>query len=85
MSAAQRTNLVNMVNDDLIAAGNTPLCETLSEVYRYLSGASVNYGDNKRLADRPARDLQAESNLQVDHLSEAIQYRNLDRKDQYKY
>jgi magnesium chelatase family protein len=33
---------------------------------------------------RTIADLQAEPNLQVDHLSEAIQYRNLDRGNQFK-
>jgi magnesium chelatase family protein len=34
---------------------------------------------------RTIADLQAEPNLKVDHISEAIQYRNLDRKNQFKY
>jgi magnesium chelatase family protein len=34
---------------------------------------------------RTIADLQAEPNLLVDHISEAIQYRNLDRKNQFKY
>jgi predicted ATPase with chaperone activity len=33
---------------------------------------------------RTIADLQSEQNLQVDHISEAIQYRNLDQNSQFK-
>ncbi|NTS76709.1 hypothetical protein HR060_07485 [Catenovulum sp. SM1970] len=45
--------------EDVNADTWTPLCETLSEVYRYYAGLGVHYGDND--PDKvPARDLQAE-------------------------
>jgi len=33
---------------------------------------------------RTIADLQAKPNLRVDHISEAVQYRNLDRGSQFK-
>jgi len=43
---------------DLNSGGWTPLCETTYEAYRYLSGLSVDYGDNET-----GRDLLAETSL----------------------
>lgn len=51
--AANKTSLIRLLdsdddNDDLdytnLAASHTPLCETLYETYRYLSGGAVLYG-----------------------------------------
>jgi len=60
-SALQRENVVNMVNQ-LTPGGNTPLCESLYEAYRYLSGGSLLYGTQKDTLNRdgPARDFLAE-------------------------
>jgi type IV pilus assembly protein PilY1 len=42
--------------------GNTPLCETTYEAFRYLTGATVYYGDDRETTiDVPARDLSAET------------------------
>ncbi|MGB1141491.1 MAG: hypothetical protein ACPG1A_11370, partial [Halioglobus sp.] len=63
MTAAQRealagdSGLVNSLNHD----GWTPLCESTYEVYRYLSGNSVLWGDNRDTdRDFPDRDRLAE-------------------------
>jgi len=45
MSAAQRTNLVNLV-DQLEPAGVTPLCESTYEAYLYLAGETPKYSGN---------------------------------------
>jgi type IV pilus assembly protein PilY1 len=64
-SAADRTNLVNLV-DSLQAAGATPLCESAYEAYRYLTGGDLLWGDNQDIfaeggrGDPLPRDLDAE-------------------------
>lgn len=60
MSTANRTNLVNIVNG-LEADGSTPICESVYEAYRYLSGGRVLYGYEKYSGDTPGRDTNAES------------------------
>ncbi len=56
---ASRTALVDMVNDDLVASGNTPLCESLYEASRYFGGKTVDFGDNEAFYT-PVRDIDAE-------------------------
>jgi len=58
MTATQRTNLTTLVNN-VNAWGSTPLCESLYEAYRYLSGRTVYYGDDEPGA-LPTRDGSAE-------------------------
>lgn len=48
------TDLITQLEPD----GSTPLCESLYEAYRYLSGQSVFYGDNT--SETPVRDMSAE-------------------------
>ncbi|MCB1704838.1 MAG: hypothetical protein KDI17_08245 [Halioglobus sp.] len=60
MSDAQRTTLTNVVSS-LSPDTWTPLCESTYEVYRYLSGQSLVYGNKKRSSDSPDRDYAAES------------------------
>tara|TARA_R110002073_G_scaffold25885_1_gene85478 strand:- start:2594 stop:6451 length:3858 start_codon:yes stop_codon:yes gene_type:complete len=50
MTDAQRTNVVDMVNS-MTADGATPLCESMYEAYRYLSGGEVLWGDDRRTGD----------------------------------
>ncbi|MAT91085.1 MAG: hypothetical protein CME59_00640 [Halioglobus sp.] len=70
MTAGERSGLVDMIENDLDADGWTPLCETYYEAYRYLSGKSVRYGDNRDTGgspdrDLPPRDLNAENGSKV--------------------
>ncbi|MFD2168099.1 pilus assembly protein [Thalassotalea euphylliae] len=50
--------------DSLTANGATPLCETLYEAYKYLSGSAVFYGDNDPNR-APARDTSVEDGNKV--------------------
>ncbi|TWX66552.1 pilus assembly protein [Colwellia sp. C1TZA3] len=66
-----RNKLLNMVNNEIVANGSTPLCETLYEASRYFSGAEVYYGDDDINVDSynytkntPPRDLSIESSSQ---------------------
>lgn len=60
MTATNRANLVNVVNS-LDAEGSTPICESVYEAYRYLSGGAVKYGLERSNSDVPGRDTEAES------------------------
>ncbi|MCG6201139.1 pilus assembly protein [Psychromonas antarctica] len=51
--------LIDKVNS-LIASGNTPLCESMYEAYRYYAGKGVYYGDDDSTA-MPVRDSSAET------------------------
>lgn len=57
---AQRTQLVNMVNS-LTPDTWTPLCESMYEAYRYLSGSTLVYGNRSNGSDGPVKDSAAES------------------------
>jgi len=71
-TAAQQQNVVDMINQ-LAPGGNTPLCETLFEAYRYFSGGAVQFGLEKDTLNRdgPERDLLAERTVNVNYLSPA--------------
>lgn len=69
MTEEQRENVVDMVNS-MTSGGSTPICESMYEAYRYLSGSSVLYGTQDDGNDYPPlnndgdllpRDLLAES------------------------
>jgi len=45
MTATAKESLLDIIQDDLHAAGSTPLCESYYEAYRYLAGLPVKYGD----------------------------------------
>lgn len=71
MSATDRSGLVNIING-LQPLTNTPLCETMFEVYRYFSDGDMLYGlqaTNNELLDGPARDTAAERTVARDYLS----------------
>ncbi|MCR9106134.1 MAG: PilC/PilY family type IV pilus protein [Gammaproteobacteria bacterium] len=57
MTAAERADLVSLIENDLDAVGATPLCESYYEVYRYFSGKSVLYGLERDTGGTPDRDL----------------------------
>ncbi|GAB3315951.1 pilus assembly protein [Haliea atlantica] len=68
MSADERSQLVDMVNR-IDHAGSTPICESMYEAYRYLSGDTVYYGNDSRsggdgngVYDVLSRDTRAERN-----------------------
>jgi type IV pilus assembly protein PilY1 len=46
MTDENESKLLNLVNNEVLARGNTPLCETLYEASRYFSGENVEYGDD---------------------------------------
>ncbi|MCI2962607.1 MULTISPECIES: pilus assembly protein [Shewanella] len=55
-----KSTLLDIV-PDLVAGGNTPLCETLYEAYRYYSGGNVLYGyENRDPKLSPSRDTSIE-------------------------
>lgn len=70
MNTTNNATLVNIIDNQLEAGGNTPLCETLYEAQQYFAGKNVDYGDddinkatwnpphNKNV---PPRDLTIES------------------------
>ncbi|WP_448549108.1 pilus assembly protein [Thalassotalea fusca] len=68
MTAAARSDLVNIIDLELFAETNTPLCETLYEARRYFGGLSVDYGDDDKnyggwyKGNNPPRDTSIESN-----------------------
>lgn len=46
MTTDNENKLLNLVNNEVSARGNTPLCETLYEASQYFSGGNVDYGDD---------------------------------------
>ena len=67
MTDSATTELVNIIDNDLVPQTNTPLCESLYEAMRYFGGQAVLYGNNRRSSgnpkpvDQPARDLDIEN------------------------
>lgn len=59
MTAQNRSDLVDLIDDELMADGGTPLCEATFEAYRYLAGESVLYGLEN--SSSPGRDTSVES------------------------
>lgn len=68
---ANRRDLINLVNNQIDGETNTPLCETMYEASRYLSGQSVLYGDDDSIIfgrnftyipNTPPRDTSIENN-----------------------
>ena len=67
MTAAARVNLVNLIDLEITAQTNTPLCESLYEASRYFGGKSVQYGDDDSnispwyIGNTPERDKTIEN------------------------
>jgi type IV pilus assembly protein PilY1 len=59
MTSTDRANMVATVQS-LVDDGNTPLCESTYEAYRYLAGKTVKYGYELGSGDTPPRDKGAE-------------------------
>ncbi len=59
MTSTDRDQVVSVIND-FSPTGNTPLCESTTEVYRYLAGKKVLYGKKAKSTDKPDRDPLAE-------------------------
>lgn len=66
---ASRTSLISIIENKLVASGNTPLCESLYEAAQYFRGESIVYGkqsDNSRL---PLRDKTIEKDSNTKYIS----------------
>lgn len=48
LTDSKRTNLTDLIDDDLSAYGSTPLCESLYEAAQYFGGKAVEYGNKNR-------------------------------------
>ena len=59
-TSASHSTLVDIIDDDLIASGNTPLCESLYEASRYFGGKTVYFGDDEPYFT-PIRNTAAEN------------------------
>ncbi|WP_170309519.1 pilus assembly protein [Litorilituus lipolyticus] len=46
MTTSAKTELVDLINDELIAEGATPLCESLYESRQYFAGDKIEFGDD---------------------------------------
>jgi len=61
MTDTNKANLISIIDNDLEAQTNTPLCESLYEAMRYFGGLSVKYGKESASSDEPDRDTSIES------------------------
>ncbi len=66
LTLSDRSDLVDLINDDLDPQTNTPLCETLYEALQYFGGKPVYYGDDDSDrgsydANEPPRDRSIET------------------------
>lgn len=66
MTATNKKNIIDIIDDDIRAKTNTPLCETLYEASRYFAGKSIYYGNDATqasgytYANTPPRDTSIE-------------------------